>query len=92
MWRDTLSHVLLATLAQSVKEGWRQDMLQPPQHLKQQQQQQQAPKQQPLELQLQPQGSGGGTAQQLMARWVLGNSACRRSAAGTERAAHCHMT
>jgi hypothetical protein len=58
MWRDTLSHVLLATLAQSVKEGWIQDLQQP---------QRQPPKQEQL-LQLQSQGSAGGTAQQLMAR------------------------
>jgi RecA-family ATPase len=64
-WRDTLSHVLLATLAQSVKEGWSQDALQP---------QRQQPvaaacwgPQQQQQL-LQQQGSGGGTAQQLMAR------------------------
>lgn len=59
MWRDTLSHVLLATLAQSAKEGWSQDPQQP---------QRQTAKQDQL-LQLQSQGSGGGTAQQLMARW-----------------------
>lgn len=54
-WRDTLSHVLLVTLTQSVKEGWRGT--QPPRRQEQLQQ-------------LQSQGSGGGTAQQLMARCV----------------------
>lgn len=59
-WRDTLSNVLLATLAQSVKEGWCQEALQP--------QRQQPVVAGPQQLQLQRQGSGSGTAQQLMAR------------------------
>lgn len=65
MWRDTLSHVLLATLAHSVKEGWCGEQ--------QQQQQQRLPHSSRLDqdqqLQLQSEGSGQiGTAQQLMAR------------------------
>jgi hypothetical protein len=58
LWRDTLSHVLLATLAQSVKEGWSHNPQQPQRQLQKQDQL----------LQLQSQGSAGGTAQQLMAR------------------------
>jgi len=68
MWRDTLSHVLLATLAHSVKEGWCGEQQQ-----QQQQQQQRLPQSSRLDqdqqLQLQSEGSGQiGTAQQLMAR------------------------